>query len=121
MFTIILFYKYTDIADPDKLMKEQRVICERLGLKGRMILATEGINATLEGKTENIEKYVEELKKHKQFADIHFKKSEGTGNAFPRLSIRVRAEIVTTKLGERDINPQKITGTYISAEQLHDW
>jgi UPF0176 protein len=121
MYTIILFYKYTDITDPEKLKLEQKMLCEKLGLKGRMIIACEGINATLEGETEAIAFYMQELTKHKEFADVHFKKSEGNGNAFPKLSIKVRPEIVSGQLGALDINPQEVTGKYITAKQLHEW
>lgn len=121
MFSILLFYKYTDIKNPEGLKLEQKAVCEKLQLKGRMIIAKEGINATFEGKTENIEKYIELLTANKEFKDIHFKKSEGTGSAFPRLSIKVRSEIVSGHLGKNDINPRKTTGKYITAEELHNW
>lgn len=120
-YTILLFYKYTPIADPEKLMQEQRLLCQRLGLKGRIIIATEGINATLEGTTENTEKYLADLFSHPAFADIHIKKSTGIGNAFPKLSVKVRPEIVATHLAERDIDPNKISGKYLTAEELHAW
>src|SRR5579872_5971663 len=96
--TIILFYKYISIADPEKLRQEQMDLCKKLGLKGRMIVAKEGINGTFEGTDENIKVYVEDLLSHPGFADIHIKKSVGTGNAFPKLSIKVRPEIVATHL-----------------------
>ena len=118
MFTIILFYKYTPIKNPKKLREEQKKICEKLQLKGRMIIAKEGINATLEGETSKIEKYIAAQKRIKAFSDIHFKKSEGTGNAFPRLSVKVRGEIVSSHLGEKDISPIKVTGKYITAEHF---
>ena len=57
-YTIILFYKYTTIENPEELRDSQRALCEKLGLKGRVIVAKEGINATLEGTTENIVKYL---------------------------------------------------------------
>lgn len=120
-FTIILFYKYTKIENPELLRQDQKLLCDRLSLKGRMILATEGINATLEGTTENIEKYIADLLSHPEFADIHIKKSEGTGDAFPKLSIKVRPEIVTTHLQERDIDPNITTGKYLIPEKLHEW
>lgn len=120
-FTIILFYKYTPIADPKKLMQEQRLLCEKLGMKGRMIIAKEGINGTFEGTDDNIGVYLKDLLSHPQFADIHIKKSTGTGNAFPKLSIKVRSEIVATHLQERDIDPNKVTGKYLTAEELHEW
>lgn len=118
---IILFYKYTPIADPEKLRDEQMTLCKSLGMKGRMIVAYEGINGTFEGTEEHIEMYVKDLLSHPEFVDIHIKRSEGTGNAFPKLSIKVRPEIVATHLEERDIDPNKMTGKYLTAEELHEW
>lgn len=120
-YTILLFYKYTSIRNPEKLRDEQKILWEKLGLKGRMIIAKEGINATLEGTTQNTEKYITDLLSHTNFANIHIKKSAGTGNAFPKLSIKVRPEIVAGHLAEKDINPRKITGKYLQAEELHEW
>lgn len=120
-FTIILFYKYITIADPEKLMQKQKLLCQRLGIKGRMLIAKEGINGTFEGTDENIEVYLHDLLSHPDFADIHIKKSKGTGSAFPKLSIKVRSEIVATHLEERDIDPNKVTGKYLTSEELHEW
>src|SRR3989344_2361514 len=121
MHEIVLFYKYVQIADPKTLMDAQRAFCQELGLKGRLIIATEGINGTLEGTKENITRYIEALKTDVRFADIHFKLSVGTGSAFPKLSIKVRPEIVSSHLGEKDIDPRTTTGKYLQAEELHDW
>lgn len=120
-YTVILFYKYTPIADPEKLREEQKALCQELGLKGRMLIAAEGINGTFEGITDNINKYVADLITHPDFADIHIKRSEGNGNAFPKLSVKVRPEIVATHLAERDIDPREVTGKYLTAEALHEW
>jgi len=121
MYTVLLFYKYTDITDPAKLKAEQRVLCEKLHLTGRLIIAHEGINGTFEGKTEDIERYIAAMKQTSEFANTDFKISSGTGTAFPKLSIKVRSEIVSGHLGEMDVNPQHITGKYITAKQLHAW
>lgn len=121
MYTIILFYKYVKIEDPEALKEAQLKICEDLGLLGRIIVAEEGINATLEGTDENIEKYISELKKDKRFADVHFKKSEGTGDAFPRLSCKARSEIVSLHLGEEDVHPNDLTAEHLKPEELHKW
>src|SRR3989344_6895065 len=50
----------------------------------------------------------------------HIKKSSGIGNSFPKLSIKVRSEIVSAHLGN-DINPSEVTGKYLTPEQLHNW
>lgn len=120
-FVIILFYKYTLVANSEKLKQEQLDLCRKLGMKGRMIIAHEGINGTFEGTKENIEVYLKDLLDHPQFADIHIKKSKGTGNAFPKLSVKVRPEIVATHLYEKDIDPRTTTGKYLTAEELHEW
>ena len=117
-YQVLLYYKYTKIADPLTLRDSQRLLCQQLGLKGRIIVAEEGINGTLEGLTKATEKYIEELTSDERFKDINFKKSEGTGNAFPKLSVKARPEIVAAR---QPIDPNKTTGKYISAEELHNW
>lgn len=121
MYKIILFYKYVTIDDPQLLANQQRDLCESLDFKGRLIIATEGINGTFEGTSENVEKYLETMRSDSRFADVDFKISDGTGNSFPRLSIKVRSEIVSAHLGNEDVSPIQITGKYIYADQLYDW
>ena len=120
-FKIALFYQYIKIDNPDQLVESQRSLCQSLNLKGRMIIAFEGINATLEGSPESIKKYCDELVKDPRFAGVHFKISDGTGNAFPKLSVKHRREIVAMDLGQDDIDPTKLTGKYLTAEELHLW
>lgn len=117
-YQVLLYYKYTEVDNPVKLRDSQRRVCEELGLKGRIIVAREGINGTLEGTFENTEKYIKQLTSDPRFKNINFKKSEGDGNAFPKLSVKTRPEIVAARL---PINPNEVTGKYISADELHDW
>ena len=118
-YQILLYYKYVSIKDSIKVRDEQRILCQKLGLKGRIIVADEGINGTVEGTVENTKKYIEEMDKSTYFSEINYKKSWGTGDAFPRLSVKCRPEIVSTHLP--DLDPNKITGKYLTAEELHQW
>jgi UPF0176 protein len=118
-YQILLYYKYVSIADSEAVRDEQRELCQRLHLKGRIIVAKEGINGTVEGLDENTEGYIAAMEQSEYFQGIHYKKSEGTGEAFKKLSVKARSEIVTA--GLPDLNPQKTTGKYITAEELHDW
>ena len=97
-----------------------RGLCEGLSLTGRILLAEEGINGTLEGTVENIEKFLELFLKDRRFKSIDVKKSRGTGSAFPKLSIKVRDEIVGTRF-PKEIDPRKKTGKYLKREELHKW
>src|SRR3989344_323861 len=120
-YQIILFYKYVNIDEPEAVKSWHDEVCERLGLMGRCIIAREGINATFEGTQENIAKYVRELEKDSRFLNIHFKYSVGTGQAFPKLSIKVRKEIVSLGLNNCDIDPNQVTGIHLKPEELHKW
>jgi UPF0176 protein len=119
-YKVLLFYKYTKIENPNELKEQQVQICKTLGLKGRTIIATEGINSTLGGTEQNINEYIKYMQRIEQFKDIDFKVSSGTGpNDFPKLSIKVRNEIVSTHMP--DLDPTIVTGAYITADQLHNW
>jgi predicted sulfurtransferase len=118
MHTILLFYKYVYIQYPKSIMKQQRALCETLGLKGRIILAHEGINATLGGTAHAVNAYKEYMNNHELFRNIDFKESVGEENAFPRLRVVVKHEIV--HLG---LDPEKVTvkdgGEHLTPEQAH--
>ena len=120
-YQIILFYKYVHINNPEAVAEREREVCVRLGLTGRCIIASEGINATYEGTKESIGEYVKEIEKDKRFENIHFKYSAGNGYAFPKLSVKVRKEIVSLQLGTCDINPNQVTGIHLKPEELHEW
>lgn len=118
--TILLFYTYTHISDPEALKKAQVDLAEKLSLRGRVIIAHEGINGTLEGTEEAVATYIAAMEEDERFRGVDFKTSPGTGSAFPKLSVKVRAEIVSSRLGD-DIDPSKETGTHLSPEELHAW
>lgn len=120
-FQILLYYKYIHITDPEALRKAQKELCERLNLKGRIIVAEEGINGTVGGTKEATEEYIQEMVKDSRFSDIHWKRSAGPEDTFPRLSVKVRPEIVTTKITDVPLDPEKNRAPHISAEELHEW
>jgi UPF0176 protein len=120
-YQILLYYKYVGLKDPLEVTIKQREFCNEYNLKGRIIVANEGINGTIEGTKVSTEKYIEFMNSFPEFQEIHFKKSIGTGNAFPKLKVKVRPEIVSLHLGEEDINPREITGQYLEPEELHQW
>ena len=119
MGKILLFYKYIFIENPEELRKWQRGLCESLHLTGRIILAHEGINATLGGTDEEIAKYVQTMEKHELFGGIDWKYADGGAQAFPKLKISVKEEIV--RLG---VDPNKVTvadtGKHLTPAQVHE-
>ncbi|HVW99853.1 MAG TPA: rhodanese-related sulfurtransferase [Candidatus Babeliaceae bacterium] len=119
MGKIILFYKYVALDDLQEILKRQRELCIRLSLKGRIILATEGVNGTLGGSTDSIEEYKQVMNDHHYFSGIDFKESIGDADRFPRLRIVIKDEIV--RLG---ISPSKLSaeecGKHLEPYEAHE-
>ncbi len=120
-FEVLLFYKYIKLDDPEAVRLWQKGLCEALNLKGRIIIAPEGINGTVEGLKKETRLYIRKVKEFLKFKDISFKKSIGSGQAFSKLSVKVREEIVATHF-EKDVASriQKV-GKYVNADELHKW
>jgi UPF0176 protein len=114
-FLVILFYKFFAVADSEALRREQRALAEACGLKGRMLIAPEGVNATFEGTRQSIENYKAALRANPLLSDIVIKESAGTGAAFSRLEVRVRPEVVTLGM---TFDVQKETAPTITADDL---
>lgn len=120
---VILYYGFTPLSDPEAVMLWQRTLCESLNLKGRILLSTHGINGTLGGDMTALKRYVRQTKSYPGFKGIDFKWSDGTGNDFPRLRIRVRDEIVSFGApGELVVDDKGVVGggVHLKPEQVHE-
>ncbi len=113
--TVLLYYKYVNLPDPHAEMSWQRQLCERLGLKGRILLAEEGINGTVAGSAEAADAYVAAMNDHPYFNGISYKRGESDRLPFPRLRIKVRSEIVTLGV---DVDPAD-TATKLTPAEFH--
>lgn len=114
---IILYYKFVPVADPVMTMRWQRELCERLHLRGRVIISKHGINGTLGGRMQDVKSYVKAMNLTPEFKGIEYKWSDGKADDFPKLSIKVRDELVTLDPEEKfDVFDK---GTPLRPEQWH--
>lgn len=122
MQKILLYYKFTPISDPEAMRLWQRTLCESLNLHGRILISKHGINGTLGGDLADLKKYVKTTKEYAGFKATQFKWSEGGREHFPKLSVKVRDEIVAfgaTDEIEVDENGIKNGGKHLKPEALH--
>ncbi len=112
---VLLYYKYIAVPNADMETLRHRALCQKLELKGRIFISSEGINGTCSGTAENIEKYKEALNTHPLFSGIAFKESEHEAHAFAKLFVRLRPEVVTLRAGVDPTN----AAPYITPEELH--
>ncbi len=99
---ILLYYAFAPLADPEAIRLWQRDLCESLNLRGRILISRHGINGTVGGDLPNVKKYLRKTREFAGFKNMDAKWSEGTGVDetgasldFPRLSVKVRDEVVS--------------------------
>lgn len=95
MQKIILYYKFVPLKDAAMTMRWQRELCQRLNLRGRIIISQHGINGTVGGELADVKAYVKAMNLTPEFKGIEYKWSDGSREDFPKLSIKVRKELVT--------------------------
>ena len=113
--TIATFYKFAEFPEYKEWKIKLGKWGKELKILGTMILAPEGINATISGPREGIEKFLENIRTDTRFADLNPRTAESTRSTFYRLRIITRPEIVT--LGDASINPNKAVGKYVNPEE----
>ncbi len=122
MEKIILYYKFTPISDPEAVKLWQRTLCERLNLKGRIIVSKHGINGTVGGNIDDVKTYIKETKQYQGFKKTVFKWSDGSRDDFPRLSVKVRPELVAFGAPDEiivDENGVVGGGTHLKPEEVN--
>ncbi len=116
-YRILLYYKYVPIEDHEAFAMEHLAFCKELGVKGRILVAKEGINGTISGTVEQTEAYMIAMHANPLFSDMVFKIDETEEHAFKKIFVRPRAELVTFRL-EEDINPNQLTGKRLKPKEF---
>ncbi len=120
-YQILLYYIYTPIQEAELFAAEHLRFCNSLNLKGRIIVANEGLNGTVSGTPEACKAYMETLKSEPRFAAIDFKVDDSDIHAFQKMHVRYKPEIVHSGLRDPNIiNPSKKTGKHIDGKTFLD-
>ena len=109
VYHVLLYYQFVAIDDPESFADQHRQLCNDLGLKGRILVAPEGLNGTVSGTIEACTTYRATLAKDPRFATMVFKVDEATGHTFQKMFVRVKKELVTFR-ADLPSNPIDTTG-----------
>jgi UPF0176 protein len=93
-------------------------VCLAAGAKGTLLLAEEGINGTIAGDRETIDRVLSYLKSDSRLADIDHKESLDECIPFYRMKVKLKKEIVTMGVG--NIDPNSLVGHYVEAKDWND-
>src|SRR5205085_9799783 len=104
MFKVLLYYKYVKIENPEEFTLKHQEFCNGLGLKGRILIAAEGINGTCSGTEDKIQMYMQYMNNDTRFSDIEFKIDDVEKHVFKKMHVRCKPELVTFRL-KYDVDP----------------
>src|SRR5574340_7265 len=103
-YRVLLYYQYVTIENGEQFAKEHLAACKNLGIKGRILVADEGINGTVSGSFEQTEAYINIMHADPRFTETIFKIDASEDHAFKKMPVRYRKELVSLNL-EDDIDP----------------
>ncbi|MBS1705704.1 MAG: rhodanese-related sulfurtransferase [Armatimonadetes bacterium] len=116
-FRVLLYYKFVEIDDPKTFAEEHLEMCRELGLHGRILVASEGLNGTVSGPVQATDEYKSRLHADPRFADMLFKEDPVETHVFQKLFVRVRPEIITLGPAE-PADAVHEAGPYVSPEDF---
>ncbi|MBJ6359951.1 rhodanese-related sulfurtransferase [Paenibacillus sp. GCM10012307] len=120
-FTVLLYYKFVKLDNAEQFAQEHLAYCKELGVKGRILIADEGINGTLSGTPEQAEKYMNDLRANPLLSDIVFKIDTSDQHVFKKIFVRYKKELVTFRYDEAELDPNVIGGKRLSPKEWHEY
>ncbi|KMS60331.1 hypothetical protein V474_01215 [Novosphingobium barchaimii LL02] len=113
---VAALYRFTRFEDCAALRAPLESLCRDHGIRGTLLLAHEGINGTIAGTPAGIDAVLAHIRTLPDCADLDVKLSGAETMPFHRMKVRLKREIVT--MGEPDIDPLAVVGTYVEPQ---DW
>jgi len=115
-YIVLLYYHFVHIDDAESFWRDHKKLCQDLDLKGRILIASEGLNGTVAGTSENIALYKKILWQDSRFATMTFKESPAETVPFQKLKIKLRPEVISLHQ-DVPLDPHA-RGEYISPAEL---
>jgi len=115
---VTTFYKFVSLPDYEDKQAPLLAWCQREGVCGTILLATEGINGTIAGSRPAIDGVLAWLRRDPRLADLEAKDSTTEMPPFDRMKVRLKSEIVT--LGLPEIDPSHHTGQPVQPKDWND-
>jgi UPF0176 protein len=112
-YFVLAYYCFTPIKEPSQEVKNHYEFFEKKDVQGRIYLSEQGINGQLSAARQDAEDYMQWLKSDVRFSKIDFKIHFHWEHVFPRLSIKVRKQLVALD-APCDLS---LTGEYLSPEK----
>lgn len=113
-FLIAAFYRFVPISRPRELRELALKRAEERAIMGTLLIAKEGVNATLAAPAEQLHAFLDWLQRQPGLGDLSVRWSSDETAPFERLKVKVRDEIVT--MGVDGLDPNRTTGEHVDAK-----
>ena len=115
---VAALYKFSRLEDFQSLREPLLDVCIAADVKGTILLAREGVNGTIAGPREGIDRVLSYLRRDPRLADLEHKESFDERMPFHRMKVKLKREIVT--MGVEGIDPNEQVGTYVPPAQWNE-
>ena len=119
VFSNLAAYKFARLTDLKSLREQLMAKCKDWGLKGTILLSTEGVNLFVAGGCEEVEALLAELQRIPGLEGMEHKFSDSDHQPFNRMLVRIKKEIIA--FGVEGIDPASYTSPRMSAKELKQW
>jgi len=115
---VCAMYKFVTLDNYQAIRQPLLDFMEDQSIRGTLLLASEGINGTVAGSREAINRLLDWFKHDERLADIDYKESYTDTPPFHRTKVKLKKEIVT--MGVEGIDPKQVVGTYVDPKDWND-
>ena len=112
-------YKFVTLADLPALRERLLAGAQRLGLKGTVLLAPEGINLFVAGPEAPVREWLLALRADARFADVEPKESLSAQVPFRRMLVKVKREII--RMNMPAVQPERARAPAVAPRTLARW
>lgn len=113
-FTIIAFYRFVHLSDFQQLKAPLFEFMIQEGILGTILLAQEGINGTVSGTPQAIEKLIARFNDDSRFSNLEYKFSTHHEQPFKKTKVKLKKEIISFG---KPLSAEQTVGTYVNAEE----
>ena len=117
-YIVCAMYKFVALENYEAMRQPLLEKMEEQGIKGTLLLASEGINGTVSGPREGIDNLLAYLNSDPRIHPISYKESLHEEQPFYRTKVKLKKEIVT--MGVEGIDPRHTVGTYVKPKDWND-
>ncbi|MBT6272888.1 MAG: rhodanese-related sulfurtransferase [Chromatiales bacterium] len=115
---VATMYRFVRLPDFETIKPPLLEHCKKAALKGTILLAEEGFNATVAGSRTAIDGLLAYLYTDSRLRDFQYKESFTAYQPFARMKVKLKREIVT--MGIPDTDPGALNGTRVAPQEWND-